>query len=392
METRKTLRRRTAEYLNSISLDDLFLRFKITRVSRIDGLDCIGVPVYSVCRPESVTVSVNAGKSLDGRMARAGAIAEGIEFSTFENPVGEFWVEPGLMNPLEWFPFAKDSTWAAETPIANEDVTVWGNGSLINVPSDLVWLLRRARYDGPPHFQMTSNGQAIGASFEDAFLQGLYECVERDQTVLRMCSESILKVWPPRVEPPESFATIVSKIHRASLKLFLFHCPVDIQIPCYWAVLADPYGGCGTFGGWGCDLNPNHAAERAILEAIQSRAVYISGARDDIERRNFDELKARDPSDLIRELESLPVLGQVPEGGYQYESLGEELSHARELLGPWAQQVCYKHIDLGELQAVKVIILGMEQPIAKYWKSMRWHKLAESYSRALASTGVMSSI
>jgi YcaO-like protein with predicted kinase domain len=387
MDVRQRLRSKTADYLNSLSLDELFLRFKITRVSRIDGLDCIGVPVYSVCRPEAAAVSVNAGKSLDARMARAGAIAEGIEFATFENPVGKFWVETGLMNPLDWFPFAKDSSWTPQTPFANEDITVWGNGSLINVPSDLVWLIRRHDYDGPNHFQMTSNGQAIGASFEDAFLQGLYECVERDQTVLRMCSESVLHVWPPRVELPENSFPIRQKCECASLKIFLFYCTFDVPIPCYWAILCDPYGGCGTFGGWGCDLNPNHAAARAILEAIQSRAVYISGARDDIERRNFDLLKEKDPSELIRELEALPVLGQVPEGGYQYESLAEEIDHARELLGPWAEQVCYKHIDLGELHAVKVLILGMEQPITKHWKSMRWEKLIASYSSGLASTG-----
>jgi YcaO-like protein with predicted kinase domain len=378
METRKTLRTRTANWLNSLSLDELFRRYKITRVSRIDGLDCIGVPVFSVCRPEAATVSVNAGKSLDARMARAGAIAEGIEFATFESPVGNFSVDPGLMNDPEWFPFARDSAWTEETPIANEDVTLWGNGSLINVPSDIVWLIRRARYDGTPHFQMTSNGQAVGATFEDAFLQGVYECVERDQTVLRMCSESVFHVWPPRVEVPRNLSGIEACVQGASLKLFLFYCTVDVPIPCYWAILADPYGGCGTFGGWGCDLNPNYAAERAILESIQSRAVYISGARDDIERRNFEQLKAKDPSDLIRELEALPILGDVPEGGYGYGTLEEELSHARELLGPWADRVCYKHIDLGELQAVKVMILGMEQPIAKHWKSMRWHKLIES--------------
>jgi YcaO-like protein with predicted kinase domain len=384
---RQRLRKKTADYLNSLSLDELFARFKITRVSKIDGLDCIGVPVYSVCRPEAATVSVNAGKSLDARLARAGAIAEGIEFSTFESPVGEFHVDPGLMNDPAWFPFARDSQWTPETPVANEDVTVWGNGSLINVPSDIVWLIRRSRYDGPPHFQMTSNGQAVGASFEDAFLQGLYECVERDQTVLRMCSESILHVWPPRVRIPRNLRILEEQCAGASLKLFLFHCTFDVPFPCYWAILADPYGGCGTFGGWGCDLNPNHAATRAILEAIQSRAVYISGARDDIERRNFDELKERDPSGLIAELEALPVLGEVPESGYQYESLKEELSHARELLGPWADRVCYKHLDLGELHAVKVIVLGMEQPIAKHWKSMRWEKLVAAFSSGQVSTG-----
>lgn len=375
MTPRSQIREQSAHYLNSIGPDELFDKFSITRVARIDGLDCVGVPVYSVCRPAAKSVSVNAGKSVDGYLARAGAVAEGIEFSTFENPVGEFWIDKGLMAPLEWFPLSKDSDWTPDTEIATEDVTVWGNGARLNMPSDLVWLDRRKRYTGPVMWQMSSNGQAIGASFEDALLQGIYECVERDQTVLRMCSQQYLNIWPPRIEVSQTLQEICTKLHRSSLKLYLFYCTYDIPIPCYWAILVDPFGGCGTFGGWGCDLNPVKSAERAILEAIQSRCVYIAGARDDIERRNFELLKSKDPKELIDELDALPIQGRLPDFGWNYSSVQAELDHVRDLLGPWYKQVCYRHIDLGDLHAVKVMILGLEQPITPYWKSVRWTKL-----------------
>src|SRR5215475_2628081 len=84
--TREALRIRSAEYLNGLSLDYLFKKFGITRIANLTGLDQVGYPIYSVTRPLGQTVSVNAGKSLVPELSRAGAIAEGIEFHTFENP------------------------------------------------------------------------------------------------------------------------------------------------------------------------------------------------------------------------------------------------------------------------------------------------------------------
>ena len=150
----------------------------------------------------------------------------------------------------------------------------------------LIWLAKREGKER--HFMTSSNGQAVGPTFADAFCQGLCECVERDQLTLRRLSLSRLGVYPPIVDLshdiPESIGELHLKCSNASLKLVLFYCTADIPIPVYWAILFDP-NGYASFSGWGCHITHEHAAERAILEAIQSRAVYIAGARDDIERK-----------------------------------------------------------------------------------------------------------
>src|SRR6266478_3299376 len=188
MLTRSEQRLASAEYLNSISPDELFTRFGITRVGNITGLDCIGVPVVSACRPAAKSVSVSAAKSRDYRLARAGAIAEGIEFSVFERPSGPCKVAPFKDIDPGMLPTARGSTWNPRRAISVDRVTRWSDNKACSLPSDLIWISKR-RLTRRNDFQMTSNGQAVGSTFQDAFLQGLLECVERDQTVLRICSK-----------------------------------------------------------------------------------------------------------------------------------------------------------------------------------------------------------
>ena len=98
----------SATWLNGLSRDQLFEGWGITRVSQITRLDIVGIPVYSAARPAAKTLSCNSGKSLQRRLARAGAIAEAIEYFTFENPVGGY--RMGKLQSVEFdlLPLAKD--------------------------------------------------------------------------------------------------------------------------------------------------------------------------------------------------------------------------------------------------------------------------------------------
>jgi ribosomal protein S12 methylthiotransferase accessory factor YcaO len=107
-----------------------------------------------------------------------------------------------------------------------------GSGKL---PSELVWMTRRENQN---NFMRSTTGQAVGATFEKAFLAGLYEVVERDQATLRRTSLLRLGVYPPRVNT-SGFASLESKLRAASLKLYLLYCSCDIQIPVYWTILVD---------------------------------------------------------------------------------------------------------------------------------------------------------
>src|SRR6476620_843161 len=52
----------------------------ITRIANVTGLDCIGIPVVMVCRPNSRSLAVSQGKGLDLAAARASGLMESVEF------------------------------------------------------------------------------------------------------------------------------------------------------------------------------------------------------------------------------------------------------------------------------------------------------------------------
>ena len=383
MNTRRESRLASAAYLNSLGADELFGLWGITRVARLDGLDTIGVPVYSGIRPAGKVLSVSAGKGVDRALARAGAIAEGIEYHVFENPSGSFEVDKCADLG---FPLQEYSTWNTDIPVAVEPITHLKTGKNHLFPSRLIWLVDRdGRHSEKRFFQHSSNGQALGSRPEDALLHGLYECIERDQVTLRSISLSRLGAYPPRVKIPQSCDQLLSTCRKSSLSLYLFLCSIDIPIPVYWAIIVDPEW--RSTGGYGCSLDSDEAATRAITEAIQGRAVVISGARDDIDRR----VHGYEQAELMKnEIGRLPEVSHKPTGNLNVSS-ETELELVLDRLGPWSDRIFYRHIPINEhLCAVKVQVLGFEQPIIRSqtgWQAIRWHKLRESYMQAQAFTG-----
>jgi YcaO-like protein with predicted kinase domain len=382
MLTRLQAKQRSAEALNRLSADTLFDRFQVTRVGEITGLDRVGVPVWAATRPCAKVISVTAGKSLDSQMARAGAIAEAIEYSTFENPTGEFITQNWTAFDSKNLQLAKGADWKTATEIPVEHITHFSTGKQILYPSDLIWLGDRTGKAGL--FQRTSNGQSVAGTFEEAFLAGLYECVERDAITIRTCAMTEFGRIPPKHDLSilqGNLATLRDKIAASGLELFLFHCTFDIPLPVYWAIVIDRSGELAPFAGWGCNLDSRIAAERAILEAVQSRLVYISGARDDIQRRNFDLLRNQDPNDLISTYESLPQSDTFQSKiGDLIPAMEKNLVLGR--MSHWAKHVLFKHIEVPfGLHAVKVFVIGLEGPVTPAWQPSRWLTVRTYYEK-----------
>ena len=392
MMTRADSRLASADYLNSISRDDLFNRFEVTRVADLTGYDQIGVPVYSCSRPAAKSISVSGGKSQNRWMSRAGAIAEAAEFHTFENPQGEFRVEQfGAHLAL---PTCRNSTWTPEMSIAVESVTHFASNEQVRFPSELIWMTKRVEL--PIVFMRSSNGQAVGATFADAFLQGLYEVVERDQVTLRHLAWKKLGVIPPRISidlsspHPQRLTGLVAACGSAGLRLYLFVCTFDIHIPTFWAILA---GDDGTFAGYGTSIYSDLAAERAILEAIQSRAVWLSGARDDILRRDFEANRDRTLKAVQQELGSVPT-GVFPHNDMPELCVEDELSLVLHKLSAYRHNIYFKHLNLGDLHAVKTVILGLECPSflrEEIWRPIRFFTLVQAYINAAQAQGLENS-
>lgn len=378
--TRNQLRAEATEYINKIPNDELFYRFGITRVAEITGYDFIGIPVHSAVRPSALRLSVSSGKGQTNAASRGGAIAESIEFHVMENPHGRWYEGKFDPGPLD-MPTGLNSTWTKDTIIAMDDVVHFNSGNRYMYPSQLVWTLPRRDEDDQRWFMNSSNGNAVGWTIEDALVQGITELIERDQFTLRILSAEH-GILPPMVDETKLYgrlATIRDACNKTGASIYLFCCTYDIQVPVYWSILIDRDGGMGRFAGYGCHINPVVAAERAMLEAIQSRAVYLSGARDDIMRRDFYHNKAANTKRETDELESLPRSAPVPLFLYDDMDVQDELGVIVRELGHFGDRLFYKHIDLGDFHVVKAILPGLEQIRNHPWfRPMRWHKLIEA--------------
>lgn len=320
---RDVQRDRLAVQIGKLTYETL-LGFGITRVADVTGLDRIGLPVYTSVRPAGRSISICSGKGITRGQARAGAILEATELWAAEQPhlhgtQSVFW---GSWNdslsgeykypimPIVMAQFALDAPIHANTPIMWDTMYSEQKGYLA-VPSDMVWMTQRV--PAPfIHFQTSSNGLASGVSRKDAELSGLYEVVERDAWSI---SENLMEFqgqWPIRVSLdnlPYPLYEIVDAMFGAGLYPFLFDMTNDLQVPAFKCILCDPTdNSAGMFAGHGCSLNAYTSAKRALLEAAQSRACYIAGARDDLFRRQFLLLKATDQKKVIEQLSAIPGL------------------------------------------------------------------------------------
>jgi YcaO-like protein with predicted kinase domain len=325
-------RKQIAEVLRRTSYGQL-LRYGITSYREITNLDVIGTPSIWICnRPGSTTISVTSGKSTDRLLALSGSIVEGIEFWASENPKGEYTVssynrladtkqECDLL-PFEDYPWAADNVVDRDTPLPWESVdrvngflcgNPIGDTTQVILPSNAIWLGNRIQQqflDVPK----TSNGIASGTSeqgplysLQDAVLQGLYELIERDGWTISQYLQEQTGDLPrkvPLVDLPDDFQELVDRIRHAGLYPFLFDCTTDLGIPVFGCALLGT-DGVGLFGGYGCHQDPAVAAQRAVVESVQGRLCYISGARDDMFRRNFILMKRTESAETIKQLEAI---------------------------------------------------------------------------------------
>jgi ribosomal protein S12 methylthiotransferase accessory factor len=372
------------------------LRYGIGSYREVTNLDRVGVPVWISHRPLAKTISVNAGKSDDWLLAFAGCIVEGIEFWAAENPWGKSVTaahreleetKQAELLPFAEYPLANQSLCDAQMQIEWEEVDCLlpgGDSKSAWMPSDAVWLAQRVQTQFV-NFQMTSNGVAGGVQYGDAVLSALYEVVERDAWTLHHCLIDALGDWPrkiPLVGLPDELDRLVYKARNAGLVPFLFDVTTELGIPVFGCGLFDSSpNSAGTFGGYGASLNPLTAARRALLESLQSRLCYISGARDDMYRRDFLLLKKADRHKAAAVAENLsPVAKDWTEftrayGNPHFQTVEQELNTllnrlvAKGITKLYVRPLAEEHFGNSELHVVRVIAPQLEGAKFERWQS-----------------------
>lgn len=419
-EARARARAQLADRISHLPYSRL-LEYGISSYRQITNLDVIGIPVWVCYRPLATTISVTAGKNADDTLACAGSIIEGLEFWASENPntqtrlcsyaqlVADKQDYDYELLELQAYPLARDNILDEHTPVAWEVVDKLAlrpdrEPSQAWMPSHMVWLQDRARQQFLD-VQQSSNGLASGVTLEDALLQAFYELVERDSWTCNQFVRETLGIPPlriPLVDLPLEIEWSISLLRRAGLFPFLYQCPNELGIPVFGCSLFGT-DGVGYFAGYGAHLLPRVAAQRAILESVQSRACYISGARDDLYRRDFLLLKQANSKQMIGLLDKLaPVKRTWPEfasgfvtDGYEFRDSSEEFHSLINFLENGSiNQLYYRVLRVEEfgdssLTIVHAIAPQLEGVWCEYWKTngRAQRRLAQEVAKVSDGTG-----
>lgn len=277
-------------------------RLGITRIADVSGLDVIGVPVTMVVRPASRSLSVAQGKGISRADAVASGLMESIEAfhaERIEGPLlrgshAELSTTRNLVEP-ELLPRLSGSIYSPHLPL------LWiEGGDLLGgrptwVPLEVVTLdFSWPRSSEFGCFTMTSNGLASGNNRLEAVLQGLCEVIERDAvvswTLLPASDAEATRIDVDSIDDDVS-QSLIGRIRKAGVGLTLWDVTSDIRVPVVQCCLVA--GETGEIGfaepcfGMGCHPDRDVALRRAILEAIQTRATFIAGSRDDIDASGY---------------------------------------------------------------------------------------------------------
>lgn len=268
----------------------------ITRVANVTGLDCIGIPVVMVCRPNARSLSVSQGKGIDLDCARASGLMECAELYHAERILHPLklatWNELRFLHELIQVDALPRTSVSNFTPdrgllwIAGTDLF---SGRSRWLPYELVHTNYTLPFPtGSGCFVMSSNGLASGNHVLEAISHGLCEVIERDAAALFRFSDrdtqSGRRVDLGTILDP-TCRQLLDRYAEADVLVGVWDMTTDVKVAAFRCVILDrgnnPFRKLGPIEGMGCHLVREVALCRALTEAAQGRLTLIAGSRDD---------------------------------------------------------------------------------------------------------------
>lgn len=349
----------------------------VTRLAKVTGLDCIGVPVWNAMRPNARALSVHQGKGISDIDAKASAVMEALERACAERPSLPVRMATAeqLMEEGNFCDALDDLIAAGHPPIDHARQLAWVeggdlmSGQSIWVPFEAVLL----DFTRPSPFWQSSDGLASGNTDREAIFHGLLERIERDADTLWSLErfERQAATCISSADLSDSMVTtLVDRIEQSGFTLQLFDMTSDLGVPTFSALLspADALSRrslryIDVTMGSGTHPVAYRAALRAITEAVQSRLTLITGTRDDVE----DDVYTSQTSELLRRKLGLRPLGRpVPvDLGVAGEGVEAMLARVLERLREHAVgRVIAVRMNPGEhrFSVMKVLVPGLEHP------------------------------
>lgn len=352
----------------------------ITRIANVTGLDTIGIPVVMVSRPNSRSISVSQGKGLDVDAAKASGLMESIESYHAEHIS-----LPLKLGSCEELGYSHDLIDVARMPRhADSRFTpftslLWVEGHDLMADRD-VWVPYETVHlnytlplpSGHGCFIASSNGLASGNHRLEAISHGICEVIERDAVTLWHMldaeSQDRTRIDLATVDNG-ACRELLERYEAADVVVAVWNATSDIGVPTFICRIiqnvAPPSNGFRPASGMGCHPSRDVALARALTEAAQSRLTFISGARDDLWRAEYDEfLNPKTHASWLARMQTSGAGCDVREiDSHHGETLDDDVAWELDRLGAVGIEevvaVDLTKRDFG-IPVVRVIIPGLE--------------------------------
>lgn len=279
-------------------------RVGISRLADVSGLDQLGIAVCLAIRPNSRGISTSQGKGFSKQQAKISALMESLESwhaerirrPVFIGSVQQAKAEGLLVLPPAHFPHRPTPLPLLQSPTQLIEMTRLSTGQQAWAPLDSVSTDFTFDWQQPPVFMRSSNGLAAGCSLEQAGLHALTEVVERHHVQHWWLQHGLFQPAVHLTASAESnLQALLQRCAQLQLKVLLWDLSAMAVWPCVAVLLiAQPDGqstASGLFTGYGCQPDLALAIQSAVLEAVQSRLTLITGSRDDLDYRQYQQCR-----------------------------------------------------------------------------------------------------
>ncbi len=369
----------------------------VTRVGQIGELDELGVHIAQAFRPGSPWSStVGGGKGDSPVGARVGSIMEeGEKFAQEQYPrereeVVSTYAELRQRHPTldpRTLHLPYDSRYHEELELAWIPCLDLLSGQRLYTPLAL-WTIERTRNDilySPRGGRklLDTNGLASGFSLEEALAHATAELIERHATRLSdLHIENPGEVGTTRyrfIDPqtlPPSVRHLTNRFAQAGFESRILEITSEIRVPTFEArlvrdVLNDPGDAPNPiYPGWAAHPNPEMAMVMALLEAAQTKAGNIAGAREDLSIKARSLGRHERPRPVIESGATFWYRSDDPRKpfsaieGFVSNDLREDvlwiLDRVREAGCEHVLFVDYTIPEIAPAHAVRVVIPGLE--------------------------------
>lgn len=355
----------------------------LKRIADLSTLDRIGFPVANAIRPLPTGFSVSHGKGETSDSAKASAVMESIErFHSAPQAIDFYRASyDDLKNkrpviPLHHLPLSKKSFFTSSTSELWHDCFDIISHEDIPVPWELVVMPTGLHHNA--NFCTSSNGMSGGTTFLEALSQALLEVVERDAVSCHHLAKknsmapALLRPLDYEAIPYERIKEKIRQCRDARVEPLLYECSNEWGIPVYECSMVDLLDAdMPCTAGWGAGLDDHNALNRAINEAAQARAVFLSGIRETFMEPGMFHQCYSDATTHIKAFQDQgritgfhPVKGQdIPVPETFEEDVHEILSRFQ---AQGLHQVLVKELTHTEIKdhvtVIRVVVPGLDGP------------------------------